>query len=116
MFLNIKNSREFRRRVDILWALDYEELELEEFPTTEFGGFAPWRLAEFLALARMHPELHIVSCIEPNLYVNAFVKGSQTYYLAQGDADPKLIHDLYNKLDLHLLQSLNSGRNNPSAY
>ncbi|MGE0171362.1 MAG: hypothetical protein AB7T49_01190 [Oligoflexales bacterium] len=84
-------------------------MELEEFPTTVFGGFAPWRVSEFLRLAKLHPEFHIVSCLEPHLYINAFVKNAQTYYLAQGDANPILVHDLYDKLDIHLLQVLNSG-------
>jgi len=115
MFRNIKDSGEFRSIVEILWADDYEEFELESIPTTVFGGFAPWRIDEFLLLARRHPEFHIVSCIEPGLYINSFVKGAQTYYLAQGDADSTLVHDLYGKLDTHLLHTLNSGRSKRSA-
>jgi hypothetical protein len=115
LYRNVKNHLEFIRLTDLLWADDYEDLELEEFPTTVFGGFAPWRVAEFLRLAKLHPEFHIVSCVEPNLYVNAFIKGAQTYYLAQGDPDPKLIHDPYNKLDALFLQNLYSGRKRRSA-
>ena len=115
VFRNIKDDGEFRQLVDMLWEGDYEDLELESFPTTVFGGFAPWRVEEFLNLARSHPEYHIVSCIEPGLYINSFVKGAQTYYLAQGDADPKLIHDIYDKLDTRLLHVLNSGRSRHSA-
>lgn len=115
MFKNIKSFHEFTRRVEILWAPDYEDRELEEFPTTAFGGFAPWRLEEFLRLARLHPEYHIVACVKPDLYINSFVGGAQTYYLAEGDADPKLVHDLDNRLDEHFLQSLNSGRRSLKA-
>jgi len=115
MFKNIKDHREFRRKVDILWEGDYEDLELEEFPTTVFGGFVPSRAGEFLRLVKMHPEFHIVSCIEPDLLVNNFVRGAMIYYLAQGDSNPKLVHDLYEKLDAHFLQSLNSGWSRRSA-
>ena len=72
-FRNIKDSGEFRQLVEMLWADDYDDLELESFPTTVFGGFAPWRVEEFLRLAKLHPEYHIVSCIEAGLYVNQFV-------------------------------------------
>jgi len=114
LFQNIKDHREFRRRVDILWEGDYEEFELEAFPSTTFGGFAPSRVREFLRLAKMHPEFHIVSCIEPDLLVNSFVSGAMLYYLAQGDPDSNLVHDLHQKLDAHFIQSLNSGRKIPS--
>jgi hypothetical protein len=115
LYKNIKNRREFNKLVDILWAPDYEDRELEAFPTTAVGGFAPWRVYEFLELAKQHPEYHIVSCIEPDLHVNAFVKNALTYYLAEGDSDPCIIHDPYNKLDASFLQALNSGLNKPSA-
>jgi hypothetical protein len=110
MFKNIKNRIAFLRRVDILWEPDYEELELEEFPTMMDGGFAPWRIDEFLRLAKLHPEFHIVTCIDSSLYINNFVWGGQTYHLAQGDADPHLVHDRYGRLDMQFLQSLNSER------
>jgi hypothetical protein len=115
MVKNIKDYIEFHRRVEILWASDFEELELEEFPTTAFGGFAPWQVDEFLRVAKLHPEFHIVSCIEPELFVNRFVNGAMIYYLGQGDSDPNLVHDAYGKLDLLLLQTLNSGlRSSPA--
>jgi hypothetical protein len=114
-FKNIKDYIEFQRRVDTLWEPDYEELELEEFPTTVGGGFAPWRVEEFLRLARLHPEFHIVTCIDTDLFINSFVWGALTYYLAQGDADPKLVHDPYDRLDAYFLQTLNSGRKRHSA-
>lgn len=115
MFKNIKNFSDFTRQVEILWIPDYEDRKLEIFPCTVTGGFTPSRIDDFLKLARLHPEYHKVVCIEPNLYVNAFVKGAQTYHLAEGDADPKLIHDLNSKLDTYFLQSLNSGRNKRRA-
>jgi hypothetical protein len=115
MFKNIKDYHEFHLRVDILWVPDYEDLELEEFPTTASGGFEESRLEEFLHLAKLHPEFHVVSCIDPDLIINTFVWGALTYHLAQGDADPKLVHDLYDKLDIHFLHTLNSGRNKRSA-
>jgi len=115
LYKNIKSRREFDRRVDILWEGDYEERELEEFPTTVFGGFAPWRVDDFLRLASRHPEYHIVTCIGPELFINAFVKGALSYFLAEGDSDPKLIHDPYDKLDVYLLHSLNSDRKRRAA-
>lgn len=111
LFKNIRSFREFTRRVEFLWAPDFEDRELEEFPTCVTGGFAPWRLREFLNLAKLHPEYHIVVCIEPDLYVNAFIAGAQSYHLAEGDSDPSLVHDPNDRLDAHFLQSLNSGRN-----
>jgi len=115
MVKNIKNYSEFRRRVEILWADDYQDRELEAFPVTVCGGFAPWRAYEFLRLARLHPEYHIVTCIEPEIFVNAFVTNALMYYLAEGDADPKLIHDPHDKLDAYFLYTLNSGRKSRAA-
>lgn len=88
---------------------------MEEFPTTVFGGFIYWRREEFLRLAELHPEYHIVTCIEPKLYVNGFVSNGLTYFLAEGDSDPNLIHDPDLKLDESLLYSLNSGDKNRIA-
>jgi hypothetical protein len=105
-----KNRREFMRKVEILWIDEYLEFELENLPTTVNGGFAPWRVEEFLKLARLHPEFHIVTCIEPSLYINAFVKGGMTYHLAEGDPDPRLVFDQFDKLDQHYLHLLNSGQ------
>ena len=85
-------------------------VNLEEFPTTVFGGFAPWRVKQILKLVRRHPEYHIVTCLEPDLYVNTFVPNAQTYFLAEGDRDPRLIFDPQCKLDESFLYSLNSGR------
>jgi len=115
LFKNIKNYIEFRRRVETLWADDYEVRELEEFPSLPNGGFTPERVKEILCLARLHPEYHILSRVRPDLYINTFVKGAVSYFLAEGDSDPKLIHDPYDKLDTHLLHSLNSGRSSPRA-
>ena len=115
LFNNIKNYIEFRRRVETLWADDYEERELEEFPSLPNGGFAPGRVKKLLRLVRLHPEYHILSRIRSDLYVNTFVKGAVSYFLAEGDSDPKLIHDPHGKLDAHFLHTLNSGRSSPRA-
>jgi hypothetical protein len=115
MYKYIDDYFEFRRRIDILWEPDYEDLELEEFPTTVSGGFAPWRVEEFLRLARLHPEFHTVSCIEPDLFINTFVWGAMTYHLAQGDSDPKLVYDPDRKLDAHFLQTLKEEHNRDQA-
>jgi len=113
LFKNIKNYIEFRQRVETLWADDYEDRELEEFPSLPNGGFAPDRVDEILRLARLHPEYHIMSRIRPDLCVNTFVKGAVSYFLAEGDSDPKLIHDPYNMLDACFLHFLNSSRKSP---
>jgi hypothetical protein len=92
-----------------LWHGDYEDRELEEFPTNVLGGFAYWRREEFLRLARLHPEYHIVTCIKSDLFVNGYIETAHSYFLAEGDSDPKLIHDPNLQLDAYLLYSLNSG-------
>jgi len=115
LFKNVKNYIEFRRRVEALWADAYEDRELEEFPSLPNGSFGPERVEELLRLARLHPEYHILSRIRPDLYINSFVKGAVSYFLAEGDSDPKLIHDPYNKLDIHYFHSLNSGRRSSRA-
>jgi hypothetical protein len=108
-FKNIKSMREFKSRVAMLWSDDYEERELEAFPSSVLGGFFNYRRDEFLALARLHPEYHIVTCLSDRIFVNGFVEGGQSYYLAEGDPDPTLIYDPDHSLDLHSLYSLNSG-------
>ena len=109
MFKNIKDRNAFKKRVEILWEDDYITRELEELPTTVFGGFAPWRTMAFLRMAKLHPEYHIVSCVGPNLYVNSFVRNAQTYFFAEGDTDSKIIHDPFDRLDASFLYSLSSG-------
>jgi len=114
VFTNIKSRKEFRARVEILWHPDYEDMELEEFPCIPSGSFLPDRLEVLLRLARLHPEFHIVSYVGSGIYMNGFVRNARSYCLAQGDADPKLIHDQYDALDAQFLQSLNSGNNKRS--
>jgi hypothetical protein len=111
VFINVKNFREFMDRVELLWSPDFDDLELEEQPCTPFGGFHADRLDVYFRLASVHPELHMITCLRPSLFVNGFVKGGQAYYLGQGDSDNKLIHDPQGRLDIELLHSLNSGRN-----
>lgn len=108
-FKNIKSMREFKNRVEMLWSDDYEERELEAFPSSVLGGFFSWRRDEFLALARLHPEYHIVTCLAAKIFVNGFVEGGITYYLAEGDRDPAIIYDPDDRLTVHDLHALNSG-------
>lgn len=115
MFKNVANFQDFLSRVELLRAPDYDERELPASPSSFFGDFFPWRVEEVLALRREFPEYHVVVCIEPQLYINAFVENALGYYLAEGDPDPSLIHDPFERLDRHFLQSLNSGRNRFSA-
>jgi hypothetical protein len=107
MYKNL-SYREFQNQVEILHLDDYSDLELEEFPCTPLGGFWEARISEILRLVRLHPEYHIVSCVNPDLFVNAFVRGSQAYYLARGNHDPKLIYDPHGEFDAHFVYSLNS--------
>jgi hypothetical protein len=109
MFKNIEDFRNFRRRVQILLEPYILERDIPLLPDSFFGCFSPRRLNEVMSVCCENPEFHIVSCIEPELFINGFIKNALIYYLADGDSDPNLVHDPHRILDVHLLQALNSG-------
>jgi hypothetical protein len=111
MYKSLKGYWEFQDQVGVLRLDDYSALELEEFPCSPAGGFWEARIDAMFRLLRLHPEYHVVSCVAPHLYVNAFIGGAQAYYLASGDPDPNLIYDPRKEFDAHFIYSLNSGSN-----
>jgi hypothetical protein len=110
-FIYIDDRREFIHRVKPLDLLDYEERELPIMPIWCMGFFDPDQIDELFSLWRLFPEYHIVSSFEYDLQINGFVKNSHGYLLAEGDANPRLIHDPLRKADAFFFNLRNSGRN-----
>jgi hypothetical protein len=81
-----------------------ELLNLGMEPDTVGGGFFSGKADVVRNFVRRDPVYHIITFVGPNRYVNRFVAGPRTlYFLADGDADPKLVCYPFLALDWHLV-------------
>lgn len=115
MYIRTPNFNEFCDRVRMLYEPQFVERNLPSLPDWFFGDFRESRLPDILRIVQEYPEYHIVSCVKPEVYVNGFIRFADAYYLAEGENNSKLIYDPGHWLDVHSLQSLNSGKRSSCA-
>ena len=90
----IEDSIEFSNRVGIIdWAEDVEPLGFVlSSPSALFPPSKAKALQDFCAKNR---EYHIVSVVGDYIYRNKYVKGCNTYLLADKDANPNILRHPY---------------------
>lgn len=88
----------FFKRVGKVWK--YDELRfLDLDPHMLTGQFWCDRVQSLIDFCESNKEYHIISSVDGKVY-NKFVPKACHYYLADGDADPKLVFELWSGLDV----------------
>jgi hypothetical protein len=87
---------QFFRRVGQIWK--YDELKfLDLEPSTMSGRFDSCRLPVLQEFCAVELEYHIISCKDHKVY-NRLIPDANSFYLAGGDNDPKLMVDMLSRL------------------
>ena len=101
----IEEDLKFTKQIGLIfWPTDIAALGLE--PYCDIGGFYKSKLGVLFEFVEKNSSFLIVTCKGPNMY-NRYEPNGHGYYIADGDPDPSLVHDICASVEL-AMESLSS--------